>query len=162
GCKGCHAFSDGEHGPRLGNGEDENDPTVPAGQGSQTRTSKDIAPNLANVAEKTNGRWIYHWLKNPRHFSPVSRMPSLRLSDDEPAGSTSYLLTLGRKKPAPAERLAALSKPETIADGEKLVRKYGCAGCHDIPGMENESRIGVELSAFGAKTVEELFFGDHY
>jgi len=162
GCKGCHAFSESEHGPRLGNGEDENDPTVPAGQGSQTRTSKDIAPNLAKVAEKTGGRWIYHWLKNPRHFSPVSRMPSLRLTDDEAAALTSYLLTLGEKKPEPAERLAALSKPETIADGEKLVRKYGCAGCHDVPGMENESRIGVELSAFGGKSVEELFFGDRY
>jgi len=40
------------------------------------------------------------------------------------------------------------------------VRKYGCAGCHDIPGMEAESRIGVELSTFGSKTKEELFFGD--
>jgi len=28
--------------------------------------------------------------------------------------------------------------------------------------MENESRIGVELSTFGGKTVEELFFGDRY
>jgi mono/diheme cytochrome c family protein len=89
-------------------------------------------------------------------------MPSLRLSDDEAAALTSYLLTLGAKKSEPAERLAALSKLETIADGEKLVRKYGCAGCHDIPGMENESRIGVELSAFGSKSVEELFFGERY
>ena len=40
------------------------------------------------------------------------------------------------------------------------MRKYGCPGCHDIPGMETESRIGVELSAFGSKTKEELFFGD--
>jgi mono/diheme cytochrome c family protein len=123
---------------------------------------KDIAPNLANVAEKTDGRWIFHWLKNPRHFSPVSRMPSLRLSDDEARAITSYLLTLGAKKPEPAERLALLGQPDTVHDGEKLVRKYGCAGCHDIPGMENESRIGVELSAFGAKTVEELFFGERY
>jgi mono/diheme cytochrome c family protein len=162
GCKGCHGFSASEHGPRLGTGTDETDPTVPAGQGSQLRTSKDIAPNLANIAEKTSGRWIYHWLKNPRHFSPVSRMPSLRLSDDEAAAVTSYLLTLGARKPEPAERLAALSQADTIADGEKLVRKYGCAGCHDIPGMENESRIGVELSAFGSKSVEELFFGERY
>ncbi len=162
GCRGCHSFTEGEHGPRLGAGIEETDASVPADQGSQLRTSKDIAPNLANVAEKTNGRWIYHWLKNPRHFSPVSRMPSLRLSDDEAAALTSYLLTLGAKKPEPEERLAALAKPEEAADGEKLVRKYGCAGCHDIPGMENESRIGVELSTFGAKTVEELFFGERY
>jgi cytochrome c2 len=160
GCKGCHAFAAGEHGPRLGAGVDE--AANGAETGAEFRTSKDIAPNLAGIAEKTNGRWIFHWLKNPRHFSPVSRMPSLRLSDDEAAAVTSYLLTLGAPKPEQPERLAALARPETIADGEKLVRKYGCAGCHDIPGMENESRIGVELSAFGGKTVEELFFGDRY
>jgi mono/diheme cytochrome c family protein len=143
GCRGCHGFAAGERGPVLGH-------------------DKDIAPNLANVAEKTSGRWIYHWLTNPRHFSPVSRMPSLRLSDDETRAVTSYLLTLGTKKAEPAERLAALGRPETVQDGEKLVRKYGCAGCHDIPGMENESRIGVELSTFGSKTLDELFFGERY
>ena len=40
------------------------------------------------------------------------------------------------------------------------MRKYGCPGCHDIPGMESESRIGAELSAYGSKSKEELFFGD--
>lgn len=162
GCRGCHAFAEGEHGPRLGAGVEETDASVPPNQGGQFRASKDIAPNLANIAEKTSGRWLYHWLKNPRHYSPVSRMPSLRLADDEAAAVTSYLLTLGAKKPEPEERLAALGRPEMIADGEKLVRKYGCAGCHDVPGMENESRIGVELSAFGGKSVEELFFGERY
>jgi mono/diheme cytochrome c family protein len=143
GCRGCHAFVAGEHGPQLGH-------------------DKDIAPNLAGIAEKTSGRWLYHWLKNPRHYSPVSRMPSLRLSDDEARAVTSYLLTLGARKTEAPERLAALAQAESIQAGEKLVRKYGCAGCHDIPGMENESRIGVELSAFGAKTIEELFFGERY
>lgn len=160
GCKGCHAFNADEHGPRLGAGVEEvaSDATARGG----VRSSKDIAPNLANIAEKTNGRWIFHWLKNPRHFSPVSRMPSLRLSDEDAAAVTSYLLTLGAPKAEPAERIAALTRPETIAEGEKLVRKYGCEGCHDVPGMESESRIGVELSTFGGKSVEELFFGDRY
>ncbi len=143
GCRGCHAFAPDQPQPLIGH-------------------DKHVAPNLANVAEKTSGRWIFHWLKNPRHFSPVSRMPSLRLSDEDATAVTSYLLTLGEKKPEPAERLAALDQPDTVHAGEKLVRKYGCAGCHDIPGMESESRIGVELSTFGGKTVDELFFGERY
>jgi mono/diheme cytochrome c family protein len=143
GCRGCHAFQAGEHGPMLG-------------------ATKDVAPNLARVAEKTDGRWLFHWLKSPRHFSPVSRMPSLRLDDDEARAIASYLLTLGSRKPEPAARLAALDDPEAVAAGEALVRKYGCAGCHDIPGMENESRIGVELSTFAAKPLEELFFGERH
>jgi len=141
GCRGCHAFAADERGPQLGQ-------------------DKDVAPNLATVAEKTGARWIYHWLKDPRHYSPVSKMPSLRLSDAEARALTAYLLTRGGPQPEPAERLAALDTDEAGAQGEKLVRKYGCAGCHDIPGMENESRIGVELSTFEAKPLEELFFGE--
>lgn len=141
GCRGCHGFVEGESPALLGE-------------------NKDIAPNLSKVAEKTDPRWIYHWLKNPRGYSPVSRMPSLRLSDDEAAQVTSFLLTLGKPQPDPALE-ASLRRPETIEMGKSLVRKYGCFGCHDIAGMENESRIGVELSTFGSKPHEELFFGNH-
>jgi cytochrome c1 len=141
GCRACHALAADEIAGTLG-------------------ANKDIAPNLSHVAAKTDARWIYHWIKDPRAFSKVARMPSLRLSDDEASAITSYLLTLGEKKPAPDGLAARLADPTNIADGQSLVRKYGCAGCHDIPGMESESRIGAELSTFGAKTKEELFFGD--
>lgn len=142
GCRGCHALEGGESVARIGK-------------------SKDIAPNLARVAEKTGARWLYHWLKNPRGYSPVSRMPSLRLSDREAADIVSFLLTLGTRKPADSALLAELESEERVVEGEALVRKYGCHGCHDIPGMETESRIGVELTTFGSKPLEELFFGNH-
>ena len=141
GCRGCHGFAAGESPALLGQ-------------------NKDIAPNLSQVAEKTDARWLYYWVKGPRDYSPQSRMPSLRLSDDEARATVSFLLTLGTKKPTDGLD-ARLRQPDTIAHGKALVRKYGCFGCHDIPGMENESRIGVELSTFGSKTLEELFFGNH-
>jgi mono/diheme cytochrome c family protein len=141
GCRGCHGFAGDDSPARLG-------------------TDKDVAPNLSRVAEKADARWIYHWLKNPRGYSPVSRMPSLRLSDAEAAALTSYLLTLGKPEPADAALLATLRDPTVVAEGKALVRKYGCSGCHDIPGMEGETRIGVELSSFGSKTLDELFFGN--
>jgi len=141
GCRACHGFAPGESPALLGE-------------------NKDIAPNLSNIAEKTDARWIYYWLKGPRNYSPVSRMPSLRLSDDEARAAASFLLTLGEKHPDPA-LVARLGQPETVAHGKALVRKYGCFGCHDIPGMEAESRVGAELSTFGSKTLEELFFGNH-
>ena len=141
GCRGCHGFADGESPALLGE-------------------NKDIAPNLGHIAEKTDARWLYYWVKGPRNYSPVSRMPSLRLSDDEARAVVSFLLTLGEQKPTPGIE-AELSQPEEIARGKTLVRKYGCFGCHDITGMENESRVGVELSTFGSKPLEELFFGNH-
>jgi mono/diheme cytochrome c family protein len=115
GCRGCHGFEAGESPAMLGD-------------------MKDVAPNLSNVAEKTNARWMYHWLKNPRGYSPESRMPSLRLTDDEARALVSYLLTLGERPGDDAATRAKLLEPENVARGEGLVRKYGCAGCHNITG----------------------------
>lgn len=141
GCKGCHGFAEGEFSTVLGSG-------------------KDIVPNLRMIAAKVGPLWTYHWLKNPRGYSPGTRMPSLRLSDEEALAITAYLMTLGKK----ARRIAGLEErlhdPRNIKRGESLIRKYGCSGCHDIPGMEKESRIGVELTTFGSKPLEELFFGN--
>lgn len=140
GCLGCHGLAEGEFTTRI--------------------AGKDLVPNLKDVAAKIGPRWTYNWLRDPVSYNPDTRMPSLRLSEEEALALTTYLMTLGTK-PAPDAGLAArLEQPANIAKGEKLVRQYGCAGCHDIPGMENESRIGVELTTFGSKPLEELFFGN--
>src|SRR6267142_348906 len=141
GCKGCHGFADGEF-------------TTPLGK------SKDLVPNLKDISTKVGAQWIYHWIKNPRGFSPDTRMPSLRLSDDEALSITTYLTTLGAKSdpmPGIQEKFADAAN---IKKGESLVRKWGCFGCHEIKGMEKESRIGAELTTFGSKAKEELFFGN--
>ncbi len=141
GCQGCHAFAVDEVAGVLGD-------------------NKDIAPNLGAIASKVGPRWVYYWVRNPHGYSPTARMPNLRLTDEEASAVTVYLMTLGtptRSDPALEARLRA---PERIDAGQRLARKYGCFGCHDIAGMENESRIGVELSAFGSKVLEEFFFGD--
>jgi mono/diheme cytochrome c family protein/peptidoglycan hydrolase CwlO-like protein len=142
GCKGCHGFAEGEFTTTIGK-------------------AKDLVPNLKDVASKIGPRWAYNWIKNPRGFSPDTRMPSLRLSDEEALAITSYLMTLGAKPEAIAGLQEKLADPANIKRGESLVRKWGCFGCHEIKGMEKESRIGVELTTFGSKTLEELFFGNH-
>jgi mono/diheme cytochrome c family protein/peptidoglycan hydrolase CwlO-like protein len=142
GCKGCHGFAAGEFSTVLGQ-------------------NKDVVPNLQNIATKVGPQWIYHWIKNPKGYNPDTRMPSLRLSDQEALAITSYLSTLGSKSDPLASIDARLQDKQNISQGESLVRKYGCFGCHDIPGMEKESRIGVELTTFGSKPIEELFFGNH-
>ncbi|MGH7772170.1 MAG: c-type cytochrome [Candidatus Binatia bacterium] len=141
GCKGCHGFADGESSTVLGK-------------------EKDIVPNLKNIATKVGPRWTYHWVRDPRRFSPETRMPSLRLTDSEALAITAYLMTLGSKSEGMMGIEGRLSDAKNAKRGESLVRKYGCFGCHDIQGMEKESRIGVELTTFGSKTLEELFFGN--
>ncbi len=43
--------------------------------------------------------------------------------------------------------------------GEKLIGRYGCFGCHDIPGFEKAQPIGVELSKHADKPLFQLDFG---
>ncbi len=151
GCKGCHSIEPDQIGAPVGDWS--NFKPVAA------RTTKDFAPNLSKIAEKTDPRWLYFWLKNPRDFSPHTAMPSLRLSDHEAAALTAFMMTHGQKKEDPGvDRLIA--DTSEAGRGAALVRKYGCFACHEIEGMDKESRIGVELTTFGSKHLDELFFGD--
>lgn len=140
GCQGCHGLAEGEFTTRI--------------------AGKDLVPNLKDIAAKTNPRWIYNWLLDPKSYYADTNMPSLRLSEDEALALTTYLMTLGEKEAAIDSIQTKLDAPANVKEGERLVRKYGCPGCHDIPGMENEARIGVELTLFGSKPLEELFFGN--
>jgi mono/diheme cytochrome c family protein len=143
GCLGCHGFTGEQF-------------------ASETAVGKDTAPNLARIAEKTDGRWLFHWLQDPRGYNESARMPRLRLSDEEAGAIASYLLTLKTQEPPrPDPALRKKLAERGLADtGARLVRQYGCFGCHEIEGMEKESRVSVELSDFANKHLEELFFGD--
>jgi mono/diheme cytochrome c family protein len=122
-------------------------------------TSYDIAPELTRVGSKVPLDWIYDWIRNPRHYNPTTRMPSLRLSDQEAKDIAAYL-SLQKDDREAGSRPLDLTSPATIKKGEGLIREYGCAGCHLIPGMEKEGRVSVSLSNFGRKRVDEMDFGD--
>ena len=42
--------------------------------------------------------------------------------------------------------------------GRKSLSKYGCAGCHDIPGFENAKPVGTGLADWGRKETSRLAF----
>ncbi len=48
--------------------------------------------------------------------------------------------------------------PRLKEEGKKWVRFYGCGGCHEISGLEDEGRIGTELTFEGSKPIERLDF----
>jgi mono/diheme cytochrome c family protein len=133
--------------------------------GSDTRMrdnrgfSYDIAPELTRAGSKLDPDWAYEWIKNPRQFRPTTRMPNLRLSDTEARDVVAYLMTFRDDRKFEQKSLS-LDSPEMIKKGDKLIREYGCAGCHAIKGMEKEGRVSVALSNFGRKRVDELDFGD--
>jgi mono/diheme cytochrome c family protein len=84
-------------------------------------------------------------------------MPNLRLTWEEAQDIASYLLTL---KHADASYPAAAYLDDTTmkAKGLAWVKHFGCAGCHEIAGLEEEGRIGTELTKEGSKPIERLDF----
>ncbi len=171
GCLGCHQIT-------------KDKPSEPRTPDSLHR---EFGPNLIGLGSKTTQAWLYQWLKDPKRYHETSRMPSLRLSDQEAADIAAFLIQdkdANSVKPRPALNETVLNeivmdflkKSESVADaqaklatmdktakqkfaGQRLVREYGCFACHKIPGFENEKPIGVDLSEEGSKSIERLDFG---
>ena len=172
GCLGCH---------RVESEETEEATTL------QT-LRLDHGPNLIGLASKTETEWIYNWLREPERYFPRTKMPNLRLSVTEAADITAYLMTMGNEdfleQTVPAvdedqideitmaflttmfsdydsrQKLTEMTLEDKLDyTGEKLIRSYGCFGCHNIPGFENDKPIGTELTEEGSKEVARLDFG---
>lgn len=172
GCLGCHQIND-----------------FPI----EGRTRFGFAPDLSTVGSKVSRDWLASWLKNPRHYWEETTMPSLRLSGQEIADLSAYLLSkrngdfeqlpVGQAKldvqkevlrqylsrdprlaPATPDKvekeLAKLSAREISVElGKRAIGRVGCYGCHTIPGFENVSPIGTELSEWGSKPIKQLAYG---
>ena len=85
-------------------------------------------------------------------------MPSLRLSPQDAEDVASYLVTLKKEEPSASANASFMDDPNLKAEGKKWVRHFGCAGCHEISGLEDEGRIGTELTIEGSKPIERLDF----
>ena len=141
GCKGCHVIGD--------------DTRMRDARGM----TYDIAPELTRAGSKLDPDWAYEWIKNPKQYRPATRMPNLRLSDQEARDVVAYLMTLKDDRQLEQKTLT-LDSPALVKRGDKLIREYGCAGCHAIKGMEKEGRVSVALSNIGRKRIDEIDFGD--
>ncbi|HEY7099390.1 MAG TPA: c-type cytochrome [Terriglobales bacterium] len=85
-------------------------------------------------------------------------MPSLRLSVEDAQDIASYLITQKKQEPSAYADASFMDDPKLKEEGKKWIRHYGCAGCHEISGVEEEGRIGTELTFEGSKPIERLDF----
>ena len=85
-------------------------------------------------------------------------MPSLRLSPEDAEDVASYLITLKKQEPSAYPDATFMDDQNLKEEGKKWIRHFGCAGCHEIAGMEEEGRIGTELTFEGSKPIERLDF----
>ncbi len=87
----------------------------------------------------------------------MTPMPNLRLTEDEARDIASYLMTRKHSNATYAEA-SFMDDPALKNKGLAAIRNYGCAGCHEIAGLEDEQRIGTELTKEGSKPIERLDF----
>ena len=141
---------------------------------------------LQNIGNKTTYEWLFDWVRDPRHFSPETYMPDMRLTDQQVADVATYLMSLtgpagegagATYNPAyvaevltdylasivPTDEarafVAAMSAEEQQLElGQRAIGRYGCYSCHEIAGFEDTQPIGIELSEEGSKLVQRLDF----
>ncbi len=83
-------------------------------------------------------------------------MPNFRLSEQDSRDIATYLFSLSSP---PSYAAAGFADDASLKEkGRVLIKQYGCAGCHEISGFEDEQRIGKELTVEGATPIERLDF----
>jgi hypothetical protein len=176
GCLACHSIGEGDKqmgGTFAANlsrvGEKENyDYVVRWVHNARQRTrpycpyeKRDLGPedyakhNLPFVFDLDHSR-----CPNDNHELIVQQpavMPSFRLSVEDARDIATYLISQKHSDANYAEA-PFMDDPKLKSKGEDLVRHYGCAGCHEIAGLEDEGRIGTELTNEGSKPIERLDF----
>ncbi|HYY99827.1 MAG TPA: c-type cytochrome, partial [Pyrinomonadaceae bacterium] len=83
-------------------------------------------------------------------------MPNFRLSEQDSRDIATYLVSL--TQPVNYPEAPYMDDPALAKKGATLIKQYGCAGCHEMRGFEEEQRIGKELTNEGATPLERLDF----
>ena len=143
GCLGCHSIGEGD--ARIGGA---------------------FAANLSRVGDKMNYDYMVRWIHDPSEVTPDPEvpdalrprpiMPSLRLTTGEARDIATYLSEQGTGEEFPAADY--MDDPAMAEAGLAAIRHYGCAGCHEITGLEEEGRIGTDLTFEGSKPLDRLDF----
>ncbi len=81
GCVGCHNMAPFGEEQRAAESDLAN----------RLRGTNEHGPNLRGIASKTNPEWLFAWIKDPAAYWSETRMPNLRLSDQDAADVVAYL-----------------------------------------------------------------------
>ena len=121
-CDGCHQIGESQRADRPG-------------------------PDLAGIGSRTNERWLFRWIKNPRDYASNARMPRYELEDKYVDALVGYLLTF---KGTPAFDTTGYAHGDAN-NGGNLVRLSFCISCHSIndkggTGTIDLGRVGNKLT----------------
>lgn len=146
-------------------------------------------PNLAFSGDKLDPTWLTAWLSDPHAWRIDTPMPNLRLSASENNDLVAYLMASRRSQAVDPDLPSAdsqvrdrlvkafLEEKQTLVEtenrlarmdntakdlylGERALAAYGCAGCHEIPGLEDVAPTSVGGSLVDVGRQPRQFLGE--
>lgn len=135
GCLACHSLEARPEGTPAFNADLMTPEQKAKAPGVTYQTT--FGPVLAGIGSKTNYAWLVNWVKKPTGHFPETRMPDLRLSDQEAADIAAYLMTLKDERDFSAPPVEA--KELHNAAWEYLRAKHTLAEVGERDGKSPES-----------------------
>ncbi len=118
--------------------------------GTYNKHLLEYGPHFVGLGDKFNsprGRtWLYQWLKAPAHYFPDSKMPDLRLSEDELRDVIEFLCSL-QINPMERQKFNERRREVQVGDVPIFVTRAG-------PFTFTES--GVDMDAQSAQLLDEM------
>jgi cytochrome c2 len=146
GCLACHRHGD-----------------FPTGQAIQSRDLSNVGKNYL---PESGRRWLAGWIADPARYSPQTLMPNpllqpTRLENGKTADPAADLAAYLLDRSGPGTSVPSKRKIQPPADRDfarRTIARRGCAGCHDIPGLDSVPRIGPTLAGWARKPESMLAF----
>jgi mono/diheme cytochrome c family protein len=113
--------------------------------------------DLRSLPHKIRPAWLVTFFKDRAAVQSASRMPMYHFTDAELERIIAYLMAQ-EEGIAPIQGDFPSFPPDRVAEGKKLVLRYNCVGCHEIPGVE-EGNPAPPLLDIGERPVTKLDFG---
>jgi len=94
---------------------------------------------------------------------PESRKADVKIAETEMVvtdAEREWLAEEAKRRKVPEEEVLAelVREKKLLYVGRKAIARYGCYGCHDIPGFEAAKPIGTGLNNWGRKDPSKLAF----
>jgi len=122
----------------------------------------DDGPDLGKISSKVHSQWLFSWIKNPKLWRPNTKMSTFGFSDQEIQDLVTFLTEeyidpdLQIKT---AEKQIKMIEAANVNRGKELVSQYGCTGCHEIDGVDDQGETGLELTAISDVHRSKINFG---
>jgi mono/diheme cytochrome c family protein len=123
-----------------------------------------LAPELSKISSKLYPERISLIIKNPHALWSGSQMPIFGFSDENIQDLVTFLvqeyIDLDLDEKEAAREIQLVGKADKV-QGQGLMEKYGCTGCHTkIEDVKDRGEIGLELTSIGSIHIDHLDFGD--